>query len=273
MAIRWALSALLIVVAACSQGGGNQSKQAVKQLDLAFTNTFAQCEEHFELRAIQSRGVVASWNVEVQATGFDPKVLPLEVSEQDAFRGVEFRGLVSFSGDFTARARSKKATDFGSRSRNASWSEWSDWKSAENIVAGDLTIENVNGNWNADEVVASAVENAAIAGFYRESDDLSSILPACNGRPIIRENAGASVKTIDTLTQSCMKDGQNLETCSCTAEFFVEEAEPQIIEMLLDASNAPDTDAAMISAMGELSPDEMTKFMSVAMKAASECPQ
>ncbi len=88
-------------------------------------------------------------------------------------------------------------------------------------------------------------------------------LAACGGG-----NGGAKA----ALIKSCMDDGSSDEkTCSCMADMAIEKLDPKLVDILVEASEAEDNDAYMMSKMGELSPEEMTSFMTVMMGAATEC--
>lgn len=88
-------------------------------------------------------------------------------------------------------------------------------------------------------------------------------LAACGG-------GGGGAKA--ALIKSCQEDGSTDDkTCSCMADMAVEKLDPKLLTILVDASKAEDEDAYMMSKMGELSPEEMTSFMTVMMGAATEC--
>ena len=55
------------------------------------------------------------------------------------------------------------------------------------------------------------------------------------------------------------------------ADKAVSELDPKLVNILVEATKAEDEDAYMMSQMGELSPEEMTSFMTVMMGAATEC--
>lgn len=74
------------------------------------------------------------------------------------------------------------------------------------------------------------------------------------------------------LVKSCMDDGDSdQKTCSCMADMAVEKLDPKLVNILVESTKAEDTDAYMMSKMGELEPAEMTQFMTVMMGAATEC--
>jgi|GEM_PF-1827258 len=89
-------------------------------------------------------------------------------------------------------------------------------------------------------------------------------LAACGG------GSGSAAKTV--IVDSCMEEGDaSAETCNCMADQFVENLDPKLLNLIVEASNAEDEDAYMMSKMGELEPAEMTQFMTVMMGAATEC--
>lgn len=74
------------------------------------------------------------------------------------------------------------------------------------------------------------------------------------------------------LVQSCLDDGTSDEkTCNCMADMAVDKLDPKLVDIIVEATKAEDEDAFMMSKMGELSPEEMTSFMTVMMGAATEC--
>lgn len=88
-------------------------------------------------------------------------------------------------------------------------------------------------------------------------------LAACGG-----SSGGAKA----ALVESCVADGSSDEqTCSCMADLAVDKLDPKLVDILVEATKAEDEDAYMMSKMGELSPEEMTQFMTVMMGAATEC--
>lgn len=88
-------------------------------------------------------------------------------------------------------------------------------------------------------------------------------LAACGG-------GGGGAKA--ALVKSCLDDGSSdQKTCSCMADMAVDKLDPKLVNILVEASKAEDEDAFMMSKMGELSPEEMTSFMTVMMGAATEC--
>lgn len=87
-------------------------------------------------------------------------------------------------------------------------------------------------------------------------------LAACGG--------GGGAKA--ALVKSCLDDGSTDDkTCSCMADMAVDKLDPKLVNILVEATKAEDEDAFMMSKMGELSPEEMTSFMTVMMGAATEC--
>ena len=75
-----------------------------------------------------------------------------------------------------------------------------------------------------------------------------------------------------SLVKACMDDGESTqETCNCMADLAVDKLDPKLVGILVEAAEAEDEDAVMMSKMGELSPEEMTQFMTVMMSAATEC--
>jgi basic membrane lipoprotein Med (substrate-binding protein (PBP1-ABC) superfamily) len=88
-------------------------------------------------------------------------------------------------------------------------------------------------------------------------------LAACGG-------GGGGAKA--ALVKSCLDDGTTDDkTCSCMADMAVDKLDPKLVNILVEATKAEDEDAFMMSKMGELSPEEMTSFMTVMMGAATEC--
>jgi basic membrane lipoprotein Med (substrate-binding protein (PBP1-ABC) superfamily) len=88
-------------------------------------------------------------------------------------------------------------------------------------------------------------------------------LAACGG-------GGGGAKA--ALVKSCLDDGSSDETtCNCMADVAVDKLDPKLVGILVEATKAEDEDAFMMSKMGELSPEEMTSFMTVMMSAATEC--
>ncbi|MEO1554065.1 MAG: hypothetical protein AAFR82_09015 [Pseudomonadota bacterium] len=88
-------------------------------------------------------------------------------------------------------------------------------------------------------------------------------LAACGG-------GGGGAKA--ALVKSCLDDGSTDQaTCSCMADLAVDKLDPKLVNILVEATEAEDEDAYMMSKMGELSPEEMTSFMTVMMSAATEC--
>ena len=89
-------------------------------------------------------------------------------------------------------------------------------------------------------------------------------LAACGGA------GGGGAKA--ALVQSCLDDGSTDEsTCNCMADKAVSDLDPKLVDILVEATKAEDEDAFMMSKMGELTPEEMTSFMTVMMGAATEC--
>lgn len=88
-------------------------------------------------------------------------------------------------------------------------------------------------------------------------------LAACGG-------GGGGAKA--ALVKSCLDDGSTDDkTCTCMADMAVDKLDPKLVDILVEATKAEDEDAFMMSKMGELSPEEMTSFMTVMMGAATEC--
>jgi len=88
-------------------------------------------------------------------------------------------------------------------------------------------------------------------------------LAACGG-------GGGGAKA--ALVKSCLDDGSTDDkTCNCMADMAVDKLDPKLVDILVEATKAEDEDAFMMSKMGELSPEEMTSFMTVMMGAATEC--
>jgi len=83
---------------------------------------------------------------------------------------------------------------------------------------------------------------------------------------------GGSGGAKSALVASCLEDGSSDEkTCNCMADMAVDKLDPKLVDIIVEATKAGDEDAYMMSKMGELSPEEMTSFMTVMMGAATEC--
>ncbi|MEM6557852.1 MAG: hypothetical protein AAF965_14215 [Pseudomonadota bacterium] len=88
-------------------------------------------------------------------------------------------------------------------------------------------------------------------------------LAACGG-------GGGGAKA--ALVKSCLDDGSADEaTCSCMADVAVDKLDPKLVNILVEATEAEDEDAFMMSKMGEMEQDEIASFMTVMMSAATEC--
>jgi len=88
-------------------------------------------------------------------------------------------------------------------------------------------------------------------------------LAACGG-------GGSGAKS--ALVKSCLDDGSEDEaTCTCMADLAVDKLDPKLVDMLVEATKQEDDDAYMMAQMSQLSPEDMTSFMTVMMSAATEC--
>ena len=75
------------------------------------------------------------------------------------------------------------------------------------------------------------------------------------------------------LTKLCMADGDtDAKECACMSKAAVEKLDGNMVDMLLKAAKSgDDSDAAMAAMMGDLTPEQMTKFMTFAMEAGTTC--
>ncbi len=75
------------------------------------------------------------------------------------------------------------------------------------------------------------------------------------------------------LTKLCMaEEGSSAAECECMSNAAVEKLDGDMVDMLLKAAaKGDDSDAAMAEMMGDLSPEQMTKFMTFAMEAGTTC--
>lgn len=89
-------------------------------------------------------------------------------------------------------------------------------------------------------------------------------LAACGG--------GGASGAKAAMVSSCLEDGGTDEaTCNCMADQAIDNLDPKLVDIIVEATKAEDEDAFMMSKMSELSPEEMTSFMTVMMGAATEC--
>lgn len=83
---------------------------------------------------------------------------------------------------------------------------------------------------------------------------------------------GAADNTKQVLIDACLEDdGGTDEQCTCMADQAIEKLDPKIVTMLVEAAEAEDSDAYMMSKMGELEPADMQSMMTFAMSATTEC--
>ncbi len=88
-------------------------------------------------------------------------------------------------------------------------------------------------------------------------------LAACGG--------GAGGKEA-TLTKMCVEEGDNTqEECACMATQMVEKLDPDMVDLMVEASKAENEEAFMMEKMAELKPEQMTQFMEFAMSAPGAC--
>lgn len=75
------------------------------------------------------------------------------------------------------------------------------------------------------------------------------------------------------LTKLCMaEEDSNAAECECMSNAAVEKLDGDMVDMLLKAAKSDgDSDAAMAAMMGDLTPDQMGKFMTFAMEAGTTC--
>ena len=74
------------------------------------------------------------------------------------------------------------------------------------------------------------------------------------------------------LVASCEADGEaTKEQCACMSKAAVEGLDNDLLTKVVDASEAEDSDAAMMALMGELDTEQATKFMTVMMGAMGSC--
>ena len=82
--------------------------------------------------------------------------------------------------------------------------------------------------------------------------------------------SGGNEKAI--IVEACLEDGSSdAKTCDCMADQFVDNLDPAMLKLIVESSKAEDQDQYMMSKMGELTPEQMTSFMTVTMSAATEC--
>lgn len=88
-------------------------------------------------------------------------------------------------------------------------------------------------------------------------------LAACGG-------GGGGAKA--ALVKACVDDGESsAEECECMSGEFVDNLDPAMLDMIVESTKAEDSDAYMMSKIGELTPEQMTSLMTVTMSAASKC--
>ncbi len=75
------------------------------------------------------------------------------------------------------------------------------------------------------------------------------------------------------LTKLCMDEGDtSAAECECMSNAAVEKLDGEMVDLLLKAAKSDgDSDAAMASMMGDLSPEQMAQFMTFAMEAGTTC--
>ncbi|MDJ0920390.1 MAG: hypothetical protein QNI84_04635 [Henriciella sp.] len=74
------------------------------------------------------------------------------------------------------------------------------------------------------------------------------------------------------LTASCLEDGSaTAEQCECMTKAAVDGLDRDLLVKMVDASEAEDSDAAMMAIMADLSPEQQTQFMTVMMGAMTTC--
>ncbi len=75
------------------------------------------------------------------------------------------------------------------------------------------------------------------------------------------------------LTKLCMaEEDSNAAECECMSTAAVDKLDGEMVDMLLKAAKSGgDSDAAMASMMGDLTPEQMGKFMTFAMEAGTTC--
>lgn len=78
--------------------------------------------------------------------------------------------------------------------------------------------------------------------------------------------------TRQVLIDACLEDdGATDAQCTCMADQAVEKLDPKVLTIMMEAAEAEDSDAYMMSKIGELAPEDMQNLMTFAMSAATEC--
>ena len=176
--MRWIAALVGLLLAACTSAEDTLSKEAIAEIETAFANKFQDCGDYYEVGGRQIRPPVATWNFNLQVKGFEPSVLPLEVSREAEFSGVEYQGLVSLFPNWTARKRSAMETSFGTPATDQRWSDWTDWMPSDVIKVDGLTIIKQNGQWNTEYVLLEATAAAAGAST---GDKVMPVKQGCSG--------------------------------------------------------------------------------------------
>lgn len=75
------------------------------------------------------------------------------------------------------------------------------------------------------------------------------------------------------LVKACLaEEGSTQTECDCMADAAVEQLDDDLLKVLVKAAKSGDqSDEAMAELMGDLSPDQMTQFMGIAMSAGMTC--
>ncbi|MEO0549245.1 MAG: hypothetical protein AAFZ91_04935 [Pseudomonadota bacterium] len=74
------------------------------------------------------------------------------------------------------------------------------------------------------------------------------------------------------LTASCLEDGDMTEEqCECMTTAAVDGLDNDLLSKMVDASEAEDSDAAMMEIMTEFTPEQQSQFMGVMMGAMTTC--
>lgn len=74
------------------------------------------------------------------------------------------------------------------------------------------------------------------------------------------------------LVKACLDDGDGTQKeCECMADAFVKDLDPKVLDLIVEASKAEDSEAAVMAGMGELEPEQLQSMMTVMMGAAGTC--
>jgi hypothetical protein len=74
------------------------------------------------------------------------------------------------------------------------------------------------------------------------------------------------------LVKACLADGDGTQKqCDCMADTFVKDLDPKVLKVIVEASKAEDSEAVIMSKMGELEPAQLQSMMTVMMGAAGTC--